>query len=226
MKPLFITATGTGIGKTIVTTILAWQAKQAGKSVRALKPVISGFTEDTYDESDTALILRSLNLEETEDAINNISPWRYEAPLAPDMAAARENAVLDFEKLISFCKEAVEGPDDIVLIEGVGGLMVPLSETRTVLDWIKALDCSSLLVSGSYLGTISHTLTAMETAEKYHLPIKAIIISESEESPVPVAETAAVIGRFLPGTPVLELPRLPDRLEQWRYAPGLLTKML
>ena len=140
MKPLFITATGTGIGKTIVTTILAWQAKQAGKSVRALKPVISGFTEDTYNESDTALILRSLDLEETEDAINNISPWRYEAPLAPDMAAARENAVLDFEKLISFCSEAIEGPDDIVLIEGVGGLMVPLSETRTVLDWIKALD--------------------------------------------------------------------------------------
>jgi dethiobiotin synthetase len=226
VKPLFITATGTGIGKTIVTTALAWQAKRAGKSVRVLKPVISGFTEDTYDESDTALILKSLGLEETEDAISNISPWRYEAPLAPDMAAARENTALDFEKLISCCTEAAEGPDDIVLIEGVGGLMVPLTETRTVLDWIKALGCSSLLVSGSYLGTISHTLTAMETAETHGLPIKAIIISESEESPVPVAETAAAIGRFLPGTPVLELPRLPAGLEQWRHAPDLITKIL
>lgn len=226
MKPLFITSTGTGIGKTIVTTALAWQAKRAGKSVRVLKPVISGFTEDTYDESDTALILKSLGLEETEDAISKISPWRYEAPLAPDMAAARENTALDFENLISCCTEAAEGPDDIVLIEGVGGLMVPLTETRTVLDWIKALGCSSLLVSGSYLGTISHTLTAIETAEKHGLPIKAIIISESEKSPVPVAETAAAIGRFLPSTPVLELPRLPAGPEQWRHAPDLITKLL
>lgn len=225
MKPLFITATGTGIGKTIVTTVLAWQAQQAGKSVRVLKPVISGFTEDTFDESDTALILRSLGLEETEDAINNISPWRYKAPLAPDMAAARENKALDFEQLTSYCTEAAEGSEDILLIEGVGGLMVPLTETKTVLDWIKALGCSSLLVSGSYLGTISHTLTAMETAQKYGLPINAIIISESEESPVPLAETAAAIGRFLPGTPVLELPRLPAGPGPWRHAPNLITRV-
>lgn len=221
MKTLFITATGTEIGKTVVTTTLAWQARQRGEQVRVLKPVISGFDKDTYDESDTAQILRSLETEETEAAIDAISPWRFKAPLAPDMAAAREGTTLDFEPMVEFCREAESGPEGLLLIEGVGGLMVPLTETETVLDWIKALACPSVMVAGSYLGTISHTLTAMETAEKHGLDIAAIVISESEDSPVPISETANAIGRFLSGVPILELPRLAPGCAPWQEAPDL-----
>ncbi|MDA0655628.1 MAG: dethiobiotin synthase [Proteobacteria bacterium] len=229
MKPLFITATGTGIGKTIVTTALAWQARQAGRAVRVLKPVISGFTSDTYADSDTALILRSLEADETPDAIEAVSPWRFKAPLAPDMAAAREGKALDFNHLVKFCTQAppasTQKPEDLLLIEGVGGLMVPLTETDTVLDWIKALNYPAVLVAGSYLGTISHTLTAMETARAHAIDIAAIVVSESVESPVPLDETRNAIARFLPETPVLTLPRLPAGQAPWRHAPDLLTQL-
>ncbi|MGY9013501.1 MAG: dethiobiotin synthase [Rhodobacterales bacterium] len=226
MKPLFITATGTGIGKTIVTTALAWQARQAGRAVRVLKPVISGFTPDTYADSDTALILRSLEADETPDAIDAVSPWRFEAPLAPDMAAAREGKALDFGKLVEFCKDTAVAAEDIHLVEGVGGLMVPLTETETVLNWIKALNYPALLVAGSYLGTISHTLTAMETARAHAIDIAAIVVSESADSPVPLDETRDAIARFWPETTVLTLPRLPAGHAPWRHAPDLLTHLI
>lgn len=212
MTTLFITATGTGIGKTVVTTLIARQLRDAGKSLRVLKPVISGYSEETAADSDTARILEALGIDATADAIDAVSPWRYAAPLAPDMAAARENTMLDYAAMLNFCATAAAGPQEVTLMEGVGGLMVPLTRTETVLDWIKALGWPSLLVAGSYLGTISHTLTALETAEKHDIAIAAIILSESEESPVPLAETAADIARFRPGIPILELPRLADPL--------------
>lgn len=221
MKTLFITATGTGIGKTVVTALIARQIAAAGTSVRVLKPVISGYDAQTHDESDTAMILRALGKAETDEAIADVSPWRYKAPLAPDMAAARENTTLDFAAMTAFCRDAAAGPEDILLIEGVGGLMVPLTDRETVLDWIKALRAPSVIVAGSYLGTISHTLTALETADKYDIDIAAIILSESEESPVPLAETAADISCFKPGIPILELPRLQNPFGPTEAAPDL-----
>jgi dethiobiotin synthetase len=74
------------------------------------------------------------------------------------------------------------GPEDIVLIEGVGGVMVPLNDRRTVLDWIEALGIPVLLVIGTYLGSISHTLTALTALRQRQIPIRALIINESEHS--------------------------------------------
>ena len=221
MKKLFITATGTEIGKTVVTTTLAWQARKKGKLVRVLKPVISGFDEKTRNQSDTAQILQCLEIEQTHAAIESISPWRFKAPLSPDMAAAREGMRLDFESIVEFCREAEAGSDDLLLIEGVGGLMVPLTDSKTVLDWIQALKYPVIMVAGSYLGTISHTLTTVETAQKFGLNVASIVISESEDSPVPIHEIANSIKRFLTNIPILELPRLAPSSTPWQEAPEL-----
>tara|TARA_B100000989_G_C19516580_1_gene461971 strand:+ start:1583 stop:2269 length:687 start_codon:yes stop_codon:yes gene_type:complete len=224
MKKLFITATGTEIGKTVVTTTLAWQARKKGKLVRVLKPVISGFDEKTRNQSDTAQILQCLEIEQTHAAIESISPWRFKAPLSPDMAAAREGMRLDFEAIVEFCREAETGSDDLLLIEGVGGLMVPLTDSKTVLDWIQALKYPVIMVAGSYLGTISHTLTTVETAQKFGLNVASIVISESEDSPVPIHETVNSIKRFLTNIPILELPRLAPSSTSWQEAPELTIK--
>ena len=224
MKKLFITATGTEIGKTVVTTTLAWQARKKGKLVRVLKPVISGFDEKTCNQSDTAQILQCLEIEQTHAAIESISPWRFKAPLSPDMAAAREGMRLDFEAIVEFCREAETGSDDLLLIEGVGGLMVPLTDSKTVLDWIQALKYPVIMVAGSYLGTISHTLTTVETAQKFGLNVASIVISESEDSPVPIHETVNSIKRFLTNIPILELPRLAPSSTSWQEAPELTIK--
>jgi dethiobiotin synthetase len=220
VTPYFVTASGTGVGKTLVTATLTAQLRAKGQSVRTLKPVISGYTPATHVESDTAALLDSLGLAHTPEAIDTLSPFRFEAPLSPDMAAAREGRAIDFDALIRFCREAADGPEDMLLIEGVGGVMVPLTTDRTVLDWIEALAMPCLLVVGGYLGTISHTLTAVEVLRRRNAALAAIVISESEENPVPPAETRDTIRRFLPETPIAVLPRLAGDAP-WRSAPDL-----
>lgn len=220
MKRYFVTASGTGVGKTLVTASLCHQLRASGRTVRALKPVISGYAAGTHDASDTAVLLDSLGLDHTADTIARMSPFRFEAALSPDMAAAREGKKVDFDALTAHCREAAAGPEDVLLIEGVGGAMVPLTETKTVLDWIAAVDAPCLLVVGSYLGTISHTLTAAEALRSRGAGVAAVVISESEESPAPPEETGETIGRFLPDTRIAILPRLSGQ-DAWRTAPDL-----
>jgi dethiobiotin synthetase len=98
--------------------------------------------------------------------------------------------------------------------------MVPLDQHRTVRDWIAALDIPAILVAGSYLGTLSHTLTARLALEQAGIAVRAIVVSESVQSPVPLDETVAAIGRFVDGVPILGLPR-GEGAESWRRAPQL-----
>jgi len=86
--------------------------------------------------------------------------------------------------------------------------MVPLTGTETVLDWISALNVPALLVTGSYLGSLSHTLTAAGALRLRNIAIASVVVSESEENPVPLEETVETLGRFLGGVRVLALPRL------------------
>lgn len=172
-----------------------------GKPARAIKPVISGWEDgaDAIAQSDTGLLLAAQGLDATPENIDACSPFRFRAPLSPDMAAAREDREIDFDRLVGICRQEIEksGPNETLFIEGVGGVMVPLTDRHTVLDWMAALSLPALLVVGSYLGTISHTLTAALALQQRHIPIRAIVISESEDSPVPPEETAEVIARHI-----------------------------
>jgi dethiobiotin synthetase len=214
MSKLFVTGSGTGVGKTVVVCLLVHQLQAAGRSVRALKPVTSGFDRAAVAESDTGRLLAAMDEPFDAAAIGSISPWRFRDPISPDMAAAREGRRLDVGEIVGFCRFA--GPADsdaVVLVEGIGGAMVPLSDNETVLDWMAALNWPVLLVGGSYLGSLSHTLTAMEAIRLRGLPLAGIVISESPDGPVPLDETAETIGRFAGDIPVIALPRIdPDRL--------------
>jgi dethiobiotin synthetase len=204
MSLWFITATGTDIGKTVLTTALCRQLQTLGHKVRALKPVLSGYTPVEIDDSDSGRILASLGVTPTDDYVAAITPWRFAAPLSPDMAAAREGQTIDFDALATFC---APGDEDILLVEGVGGAMVPLTEDKTVLDWIIALNAPALVVTGSYLGAISHTLTTVAAMRARGAAIAAVVVSESLENPVPLAETVETMQRFLTPIPVFPMAR-------------------
>ncbi len=204
MDKFFITATGTDIGKTFVTTTLCRQLIEAEKKLVALKPVISGYNPDDL-QSDTLLILQNCGLYITHDNIKKISPWRFAAPLSPNMAAEKESRNIDFDELISFCKNQEKTGADILLVEGVGGVCVPLNDKYTALDWMAALpDYKIILVGGSYLGSISHTLTAIQTLASRKLKLHALIVSESENSSVSLAETAKTLEKFVPESTVVK----------------------
>lgn len=221
MAGLFITATGTAIGKTLVTSILASQVREKGLPVRALKPVISGFDDDAPDaESDTDCLLKAQGLPVDDQHRAMISPWRFKLPLSPDMAAAKEGRRIPFDALVEFCQDALASPD-FTLIEGVGGPFVPLDQDYLVADWMKALSCPAILVAGSYLGTISHTIANFEALDARAIPPRAVIISQSEDEPVSLFETRDALAARLP-CPVHVVPRLSGP-RPWRHAPDLLS---
>jgi len=205
MTTVFVTSSGTEIGKTFVTLRLIEELQAAGRNVRALKPVASGFDEERPNGNDTALLLRAQGLDVTPANLDAASPWRFAAPVSPDMAAAREHRAIPFAALVAHCQTAMQRPGT-TLIEGIGGVMVPIDAQHTVLDWIAALGAPALLVVGSYLGTLSHGLTATAALRSRGVRLLAVIVSESAEQPVPLEETAAAFARFVPA-PVVALPR-------------------
>jgi dethiobiotin synthetase len=207
---LFVTATGTDIGKTFVTAELIRELRRQRRDVDAIKPVLSGFDPSHPAGSDPDRLLAALGRDASLDQIERISPFRFRAPLSPDMAARQEGRTLDFAGLVEFCRRTMAGARGTLLIEGAGGVMVPLDERHTVLDWISLLRVPVLLVTGSYLGALSHTLTALHVIAQRGLEIAAVVVSESAGSTVPLAETAAAIARFAAPIEVLALPRLPD----------------
>src|SRR5262245_54666695 len=126
MNGLFITGVGTGVGKTLVTTILCHQLRGIGRSVTALKPVVSGFV-DNDPECDPALILRSSGIVPTAEAIEAVSPWRFAAPISPHLAAQQENRSVSLKEIARFCHDRAGQPGSIRLIEGAGGVMSPIA---------------------------------------------------------------------------------------------------
>ncbi|MFZ2467807.1 MAG: dethiobiotin synthase [Parvibaculum sedimenti] len=208
MSTIFVTSSGTDIGKTYVSALLVRQLLAKGLAVRALKPIVSGLDEESFAASDPAALLAALGELVEFDNADIVSRWRFRAALSPDMAARREGAEIDFGELVHHClaRAAIHDP---LVIEGVGGLMVPLDDSRTVLDWMIALKPASivpLLVVGSYLGSISHTLTTLDVMRRNDLEPRAIVVSESLSAPVPLEETVETITRFA-GIETIALPR-------------------
>lgn len=226
MAGLFITASGTGIGKSFVTAALCHQLRDAGRPVRALKPVVSGLEEAPLEESDPGVLLRAMGREVTPGAVAAISPWQFKAPLSPDMAARMEGRELDMREIARWCKaQAGEGT---TLVEGVGGCMVPLNHQHTVLDWMRELDWPVIVVGGSYLGSMSHTLTACHAVRVAGLAIKAVVLSETRPdapvSTVCLQETALSLSYFIP-EPIITVAYMTGD-DAWMRAPNLLGEWL
>lgn len=198
VRAVFIAGAGTEVGKTYVTAALTRYLLGQGRPVRTVKPLASGVPplgDPGFAGSDTARLLDAQGIALDPHAVEACSPWRFSAPLAPDQAAALEGRALDLADLVGWCRAQIARTSGTLLIEGVGGLMSPVTEHATGLDWLRALDVPVLLVSGSYLGAISHVLTACETLRRYDVPVLAIAVSESEGAPAPANLVAASIAR-------------------------------
>jgi len=242
----FITGTGTDIGKTWVTCALLRHWRAAGRRVRAFKPVLSGFDPATAAASDAGQLLAAMGRTVDAAALDEIAPWRFAASLSPDMAAAREGRSIDFDALVGFTHRCLPAKQHCLppkgnprhakpghtahvstdfyatLVEGVGGVMVPLDAQHTVRDWIAASSLPCILVAGSYLGSLSHTLTALESLKKVDTPrvlsrdglkptgragVTAIVVNESPESSVSLDDTLATLRCHAGGVPVVAIPR-------------------
>ncbi len=210
MTAIFVTGTGTDIGKTYVTAGLIRHLRGAGRNVSVLKPLSTGFHPAEAEGSDSGVLLKALGKPVTMDEIERINPWRYAAPLSPDIATRRENRAVPVDDVIAFCQRAIAANTGTLLIEGVGGIMVPLDERRTTLDWIGSLGIPLLVVTGSYLGTLSHTLTCLDVLARRGLTVKGLVINETPGSAVTLSDTAATLTHFVKPMPMMALPRNPE----------------
>jgi dethiobiotin synthetase len=205
---IFVTATGTDIGKTFVTAGLIRHYLQTGRAVGAIKPVMSGYSPDAAEASDAAVLLHALDRPVTPAEIEHIAPWRFKAPLSPDMAARLEGREIVFDEVVAFSRQAIAERRGVLLIEGIGGVMVPLDDRRTVLDWMSVLRIPVVLVAGSYVGTLSHTLSALEVVARRNLDIAAVVVNESAASAALLDDTIATLRQFVGAIDIIGLPRL------------------
>lgn len=204
MNAFFVAGTGTDLGKTHIGCALLEAARKRGLSVDAFKPVVSGFDPDAPESSDPARLAVALG---RPNAWADVSPRRYRAPLAPNLAARLEGDVLRMHDLIGDCRTwlGTRG-SDLVLVEGAGGVMSPMTDDATNLDLMVALGLPVVLVAGSYLGTASHLLTALEVLRARGLAVAAIVISESLDAP-DLDQTVGMIAAFERQAPIIAVRR-------------------
>lgn len=208
MRTLFVAGAGTDVGKTWVAAGLIRALAAEGATVDAYKLVASGYDPAQPEDSDAGRLLAALGRAPTPEAVDDICPLRFAAPLSPPAAARREGVTLTLDDLIPSARARMDRrAADVMLIEGAGGLMSPLTDDATALDVIRALGIPTLLVGGSYLGAISHLLTAVEVMRCHGLPIEAVAVSESPAPAPGFAETVGDLARFLGDTRLVAMPR-------------------
>lgn len=206
MRALFVAGTGTDLGKTHVACALLRAARARGLSVDAFKPVVSGFDPAAPETSDPACLAAALG---RPDDWAGVSPRRYRAPLAPNLAARLEGETLSMADLVADCRAWLKARDvDLALVEGAGGVMSPMTDEATNLDLMAALRLPVLLVAGSYLGTASHLLTALEVIRARDLSVAAVVVSESLDAP-DLAQTTDMLRAFERRAPIVVAPRDP-----------------
>jgi dethiobiotin synthetase len=206
-----VTGTDTGVGKTRVAAGIAASLCRAGKRVGVLKPVATGVGPGGCD--DAAVLLEAIGGGVPEE---RVAPLVFQAPLAPAVAARLEGQPLDFERLLGKVGEALgwwAARAEVMVVEGVGGLLTPLTETATVAELAIALDYPLVLVARRGLGTLNHTLLSVEAAKRRGLRLAGLVLNaaDSEDIDLSAETNAEELARRLEGVAILaELPHLSE----------------
>lgn len=194
---LFVTGTGTDVGKTYVGAALLRAAKAQGLTVAATKPVMSGVDDAKPAESDAGQLLAATGITPTAKGVEKISPWRFAAPFAPTAAARKEGRPLPYDEVVNFCRERLGNRVGLHIVEGAGGVMSPIAEEALALDLIEDLELPALLVGGDHLGAVSHILTAIEALGSRRIEVLGVVINEPTKGGVGAPAIVDELAAFL-----------------------------
>ena len=217
-RGIFITGTDTGVGKTIVAATLARLLRMRGLNVGVMKPVTSGCREENGRlVSDDALLLCQAAGVTCSDAV---APYLLREPVAPAEAAKLDGVRIDFARIReSFT--TVSAGYDFMIVEGAGGLMVPLAGGLLVADLARQLELPLLVVARPNLGTINHTVLTCFAAQQMELKVAGVIINNYPEPPGLAERSAAHHIGSLCGAPVLGIWPHRDDLDEMEIVDGL-----
>ncbi len=191
---IFITGTGTEIGKTVIAGGLAASLKQAGINVGVMKPIGTGDTADARFLKHAAQV---------DDELSLINPIYLRHPLAPSVAARIENTEIDLSCIETAFAE-LQQRHDFVIVEGVGGIAVPIRDDFLVVQLIKQLALPILIVATAGLGTLNHTLLTVAFAQQFNIQIAGVVLNGLRSETAGLAEaTNPVEIEKLTGVPVI-----------------------
>jgi dethiobiotin synthetase len=176
-KGIFVTGTDTGVGKTVVSATIAWTLQQSGKRVAAMKPIQTGAGEDGL--LDIEFIQKVMG---TDYSLEVVCPYRFPMPLAPLAASNLAGERMDIDRIKSAYFD-LSSRHEIVIVEGAGGLLVPITETYFMSDLAYDLELGLIIVIRPGLGTLNHTLLTLEYARSHGLNILGFVINNFPDSP-------------------------------------------
>jgi len=208
LKGFFITGTDTGVGKTVVTACLLSLYRKHKQSVGVMKPIETGVDPQCSSSanSDAKFLME---ISRGSDPLALVSPIRLKPAASPYQAAKMENLPINTDKIIQNFHTLADKYENM-LVEGVGGLLAPLTSNYLVCDLVRDLGLPLLVVSRNTLGTLNHTLLTLRVAEQEGIPVRGVIMNRTEpgENDEIEKEHAGIITEFS-GVPVLgEIPFL------------------
>ena len=185
MKPLFVTATDTDIGKTYVCAGLAYALKKSGIDVGIMKPFACGIKQKIgFSSNDLTILANAAVVDDAEDIIN---PFFFPIPASPYTAAKNLDVKIDVEHVME-CFRKLDEIHDIMLVEGIGGIMTPILKDYAIIDLIKDLMANTIIVTSSKIGTVNHTVLTCNMCKNMSIPIKGLIINNFDSTGYPIPE--------------------------------------
>jgi dethiobiotin synthetase len=195
-QTLFITGTDTGVGKTVLTALLVKFLRERGVNAAALKPICSGSRDDA----------RKITAMNSSLSLDEINPWHFRAPIAPLLAARRENKIVKLSQVLVHIR-AMQKHFDVLLVEGAGGLLSPLGENFNSRDLIVALRAMPIIVAQNKLGVVNHILLTLEALPE-NLRTKAQIVLMSPPKPDASTKTNVKLLAKFANAKIFSLPWL------------------
>jgi len=203
LRGVFITATDTGVGKTVVTAALAVALRTAGYAVGVMKPIETGVRSSADVKSDAARLRTAAG---SSDTFTEVRPYAFRLPLAPMDAARLEKRRITLLTIMQAFR-TLESRHDVLLVEGVGGVYVPITASLDVSDLIHQMKLPAVVVGKVSLGGFNHALLTLDALRRRNIPVLALVLNRS--LPAQTATTRAqerstlYLLRQLAGVPVI-----------------------
>ena len=192
MHGIFITGTSTGVGKTAIAAGLAWALKKRKIDVGVMKPFATAnrVFSRKYRSQDTAILVKASGV---SDPDYNLNPFFYSIAASPLVASElKHGAPVDIKKAVQHLKK-LGRKHHFLIVEGIGGIMVPLTENESVAGFAKRIDLPVVIVSTAKLGTVNHTLLTVLACKKFGLKITGIILNKTSKKPDIVEQKTAEV---------------------------------
>lgn len=200
MKAYFITGTDTGVGKTAITAGLAGSMRKLGVNVGVMKPIASGTPQKMgFKSSDVNIIVEASGTKDSEDLIN---PVFLPVPTSPYDATKLLSLSVDMPLIFtSFAK--LLSVHDVLLVEGIGGIMTPITKNFFVVDMIKAMNIETIIVTRSTLGTLNHTMMTYQLCKDYDIKVKGLVINNFDEKGTAAEKNSPITLHEITGLDIL-----------------------